>query len=414
MTIESFGAVGDGKTLITREIQAAIDACEAGGTVVIPKGIFVSGALFLKSDMTLRLEAGAVLLGSSDAVDYPVFPYRFEGLETLCYASLINTANPEGQRLRNITIEGEGTVDANGVALFEQEMAEKAGKRGRAICLRGVDHVRLSGITVRQSPAWCVHLIYCQQVEVSGVKIYAKCDENGKLYCGIFNGDGLDIDSCRDVQVRQCVIASQDDCIAIKSGKDKEGRKVGIPSEDILVEDCDFRSGFGVVIGSEASSGVRNVLVRNCRFENAYSVGNVKSPRGRGGVIENIVYEDCTYSNQSTEHQDCEWFRGAIYVDQFYSHVAFDADRAEPVDAGTPLIRDITFRNIRLDTAAGNAIYLAGLPEQPLENIRLEHIHAAGKYGMKAVNVKGLRMQDMTVVSHEDEAYEMSNVTMEA
>lgn len=395
--VTEYGAVGDGKTMNTRALQEAVDACCGGGKVVVPKGVFLTGALFLKSDMTLYLEEGAVLLGSPRTEDYPVMEYRWEGRERMCYASLINTMDTKGERLHDITIAGRGKIDANGEALRAAELAEGAGIKGRAAALRNVDRLYLKDITVKQSPAWCLHLIYCCDVSINHVKVFTKCDEDGRKYRDINNGDGIDPDSCRNVYIFNTMVASQDDCIAIKSGRDEDGRRVGIPTENVRITNCRFRSGFGVAVGSEMSGGVRNVLVQDCDFQDVYSVGSVKTPRGRGNVVENVVYEDCFFRNSSTEHHDCKWFRGAIYIDQFYSHDDVDEGAAEPVDEGTPLIRDITFRSIDLETVAGNAIYIVGLPEMPLQNICLENIRAKGRYGMKVANVNGLEMKNVTV-----------------
>ncbi len=177
-----FGAAGDGETLCTAAIQRAIDLCGPGEAVVIPEGTFVSGALFLKSRMTLRLEKGAKLLGSRRIEDYPLMTYGFEGYDQLCYASLLNT---DSAPHRDIAIEGEGVIDASGAALFRQEMAEKKGARGRAICLRNTDGVTLRGVTVRQSPSWCVHLLYCSHVLVEDVRVHTRYDEDGHPYEGI-------------------------------------------------------------------------------------------------------------------------------------------------------------------------------------------------------------------------------------
>lgn len=407
--ITSFGAVGDGRTINTEAIQNAINGCTYGGKVYIPRGTFLSGALFLKSNMTLYIEEGGVLLGSEDTAHYPLMIYRFEGLETTCYASFINTAF-EGVRYENITIAGPGKIDANGTKLRKKEITESKGKPGRAVCLRNVDNIYLHNITVKQSPAWCVHLIYCNHVTVNNIKIYTKRDEDSKKYMDIANGDGLNPDSSSDVYIFHSMIASQDDCIAIKSGKDAEGRKVGIPSENIRITNCSFKSGFGVAVGSEMSGSVRNVLVQDCIFEDVYSIGSIKAPRGRGGIVENIRYEDITFKNYNLEHEDCKWFRGAIYIDQFYSHNTFDAENKEAFNEGTSIIRDISFQNIQLDTLTGNAIYLTGLPESPLRNIQLENIQAIGKYGMKANNIRGFVLNKVSVTSREDEEIVFHNV----
>lgn len=409
--ITAFGALGDGAHMNTLVIQSAVDACTPGGRVVIPPGTFLTGAIFLKSNMTLYLEEGAVLLGSPYAADYPLLQYRWEGREHICHASLINAGNKGEGKLHDITIEGGGTIDANGAHLKRDEQSRGQGERGRAMALCHTDGVYLKDITVRQSPSWCVHLIYCQNISINQVKVHTKYDENGRKYKDINNGDGIDPDSCKNVYIFHSLISSQDDCIAIKSGRDEEGRQTGIPTEHVRVTNCRFRSGFGVAVGSEMSGGVRDVLVRDCDFEDTYSVGSVKAPRGRGGVIENICYENCTFRNHSLEHSDCRWFRGAVYIDQFYSYETFDADKAEAIGEGTSVIRNITFRNIKLETFAGNAVFMAGLPERKLENIILENIQAKGRYGLKAYNIKGLSMKNVQVEALEGEACQYRNVT---
>lgn len=413
INIKDFGAIGDGKTLNTQAIQSAVDVCAENGIVVIPVGVFVSGAIYLKSSMTLRLEEGAVLLGSENPDDYPVRIYRWEGREIDCYSSLINTTFETTDRLKNITIEGKGKIDASGAALFDAEMAEKKGERGRAVCIRNTDGVYYKDITVKQSPAWCVHTVYCEGVTANNIKIYTRYDEDReKRYPHLFNGDGFDPDSCKNVCVFNSMIASQDDCIAIKSGRDAEGRTIGIPTENVRITDCRFENGFGVAIGSEVSGGVRNVLVRDCTFTHVYSIGSVKAPRGRGNIIENILFENCEGEYQDTEFTDCEWFRGAVYVDNFYSVKEFDPGAAEPVSADTPKIRNITFRNIKVKTAVSNAVYLAGLPESRLENIVLESITAEGPRGLKAYNIDGLELKDVMIITSDDEKFHFENVTM--
>ncbi|MBQ3427077.1 MAG: glycoside hydrolase family 28 protein [Clostridia bacterium] len=409
--ISDYGAVGDGRTVNTRAIQAAIDACAEDGTVLIPSGVFVSGAIYLKSDMTLRVEDGGTLLGSEDPADYPIKRYRWEGRECDCYSSLVNVAFDSDSKFKNITIEGRGKIDASGVALFNAERAEGRAQRGRAICIRNTDGVYYKDITVKQSPSWCVHSIYCNGVTANNIKIYSKYDEDrSRVYPHIFNGDGFDPDSCRDVYVFGCMIASGDDCVAIKSGRDEEGRAVGLPTENVRITDCRFENGFGVAIGSEVSGGVRNVLVRDCSFTHVYSIGSVKSPRGRGNVIENVLYENCEGEYQDDEFHDCEWFRGGIYVDNFYSILEFDPRRAEPVTDGTPKIRNVTFRNIIMKTRVSNAVWLAGLPESPLEDITLENIVAEGPKGMKAYNIKGLKMKNVTVITPDENKFVFENV----
>ena len=145
------------------------------------------------------------------------------------------------------------------------------------------------------------------------------------------------------------------------------------------------------------SQRVEDVRVQNCVFQNAFSIASIKAIRGRGGYIRNIRYEDCRLTNHNPEYQDTRYFRGAIYVDGFYGEETFDADAAVPVDEGTPLVEDICFQNLTIETTAGNAIYLCGLPEQHFRNIRMENIMAHGKYGMKVKNIDGLEQKNVSV-----------------
>jgi len=394
--IREYGAVADGCTVNTKAIQEAIDACTFNGTVYVPQGIFVTGALFLKSNMTLYMERGAKLLGSTDVKDYPIFRYRHEGKEELCYASLINTPMGDGPN-ENITLKGYGTIDASGTILKEKEMSLDEAKRGRAVCLRNVDGLYLKDLTIRHSPMWCTHIIYCRNVSLNGVTICSMYDELGVYYHHMENGDGLDIDSCCDFNVFHCTIASQDDCIAVKAGTDEDGRKVGIPSERIRVTNCRMLSGVGVTFGSEMSGGIRDVLVQDCTYEDTYGIAEIKTMRGRGGVIERVTFDNCVLFSRHCPYKDCRWFRGAICIDAFYAKAQFDVNEAEPIDEGTPTIRDIIFKNIVLDTVGGNAVYLSGLPESSLENIYLENVVALGNNGMVTHHINKLSMKDVKI-----------------
>lgn len=403
--IIDFGADRSGKTVCTEAIQRAIDECEKGGTVYIPSGTFVSGALYLKGDMTLRVDGR--LVGSTDLSDYPIKRYGFEGLESDCYTSLINTYDGAHE---NIIIRGHGTIDASGAELRRKQLADNKGRPGRAVCIRNTRNLYFKDITIRQSPAWCLHTLYCENVTLNNVTINTKYDETGKPYSDIVNGDGFDLDSCRNVYVFNCDITSEDDCIAIKSGRNEEGRRVGIPSENIFISGCRFSAGFGVAVGSEMSGSVRNVHVRDCIFDDTYSVASIKPPRPRGGRVENILYERCVHRNGSTEFRDCRWFRGAINIDMFYGSDAIDDETAEEVNESTPVIDGVCLRDITTETVAGNAIFIAGLPESPIKNLTLENITAHGKYGMKAYNVDGLTLKNVSVTADEGESMLKFNV----
>ena len=389
--------------LETGGLQRAIDLCPAGGCVEITAGTHRTGALWLKSDMTLRLAKGAVLQGSDDPADYPVWDWWFEGRRPEpCYASLLNV--PVGG-VSNLVICGEGIVDGAGERLLPAEEHERRGKRGRILGVSNSRHVRVEGVTFRESPCWALHFIYCSDVTLSNVTVRTKDDGCGRIYRGIHNGDGVDIDSCRGVRIIGSRIFSQDDCIAVKSGRDAYGRELGRPSEDIEIRDSFFGSGLGVAIGSEMSGGVRHVRVSDCVFSNTFSLASIKAVRGRGGVVEDIVFERCRFANRSRELEDMVWFRGGIYLDLFYSIGNPDEDTSAPVGDGTPRFRNIVFRDIEAETVVSSAIYAVGLPEAPIEDLVFENVRAAGRWGMKRKNIGGLVLRNCTVSAQEGETY---------
>ena len=293
---------------------------------------------------------------------------------------------------------------------MKAELDAGKGKRGNVICLRNTDYVYMKDITVRQAPFWCVHMIYCNHVSMNQIEIQSKYDEEGNVYKNIFNGDGYDPDSCRNVYVFHSYISSQDDCIAVKSGRDEEGRKVGIPSEDIRITNCRFKSGFGVAMGSEMAGGIRNVLIQDCVFEDSFSIGSLKAPRGRGSFIENVFYDNCRLINRDHSIKSSKWFKGAIYVDYYYGMDEYDMEEEMPVNEGTSVIQNIRFRDIDIETEEGYGIYVAGLPESPVRNISLENVTAHGKSGMLAVNVDGLSMNHVEVKAKEGDDIRMKQV----
>ena len=408
LNVVDYGADSTGNVLSTSAMQRAIDECPEGGCVYVPEGRYVSGALYLKSDMTFEVAKNARITGSDNTEDFPIRVYRWEGEERECYSSLINSGIDSGE-MKNLTICGGGVIDANGETLFRKEMDEKKGARGRCICIKNADGLTIKDVIIKQSPAWCLHLINCKNIVIDGIEVHTKYNENGIRYKGIFNGDGIDLDSCTDVVIKNSMIASQDDCIAIKSGKNEEGRRAARPTENVKIENCTFKSGFGVAIGSEMSGDVRNVEVRNCDFTDTFSIGSVKTCRGRGGIIENILFENVKLVNRDTEFKDCKWFRGGIYIDSYYSNAEISTDM-QPVSEETPIIRNVTFRNAEVDTIGGNAIYVSGLPEMHCENITLENIRAKGKYGMKAYFTDGLKVNNVEVKAENGEAFEYRDV----
>lgn len=288
-SVLDYGAKTDTSFNNTKAIQAAINACTEGGTVYLPKGTFVSGALFLKSNMTLYLEKGAVLNGSSSPEDYlPMILNRFEGWELKTYASLLNagTLSRDGSyNVRNLRITGEGTIMGGGKRLGDAMIkANGIRSRGRLICLMNCQDVSISGLTITEPPCWTIHYIYSNNITCRNLNIITE---------GIRNGDGIDPDSSTDSYIFNCTFDTGDDCIAIKSGKNPEGFFVAKPTKNVRITDCDFKRGHGISIGSEMSGGVSNVLVQDCKAGNLLHGMQIKGTKDRGGYVKNVTVTDC-------------------------------------------------------------------------------------------------------------------------
>jgi polygalacturonase len=356
LNVRAYGAAGDGKTLDTAAIQKAIDECaRSGGTVLVPAGTFLTGAIQLRSRVTLRLEKDAVLQAASDPALFPDVPSRWEGTEAKYPSPLIYADGCE-----DVAIEGEGTISA----LL------------RAALFRNCRRVRIEGVTFNNRLRWTLHLLYSDGVTVTGCRF---------LTSGA-NTDGIDPDSSRDVTIRQCWFRTGDDCIAIKSGKNAEGARVGRPSEDITIADCVMEGGHSAVsIGSEMSGGIRRVTVRNCRIAGQSHGGiRLKTRRGRGGFIEDVTVSDCTVTGS----------RSAVCVDMQYVHNA----GADPIpgEAGIPRLRRIAFVNLSgSDNRAG--LEIRGLPESPLEGLRLENVKVSAASAGRIENARDVVWRDVTI-----------------
>ncbi|MEI8272555.1 MAG: glycoside hydrolase family 28 protein [Paludibacter sp.] len=283
-----YGAKSDSGIVNTRAIQKAIDACTVGGIVIIPTGTFISGALFLKSNMTLYIAKGGVLKGSANREDYmPLIKTRFEGWEFLAYASLITAGKLDEKgpcNVKNISIRGEGKISGGGTQLGK-DMIEANGirSRGRLICLMNCENVNIQGLTIEESPCWTIHYTYSKNVTCNGLNIISTAP----------NGDGIDPDSSLNSYIFNCTFSNGDDCIAIKSGKNPEGNKVAIPCENVYISNCNFKVGHGLSIGSEISGGINNVQVTDCELGNLMNGLQIKTTEKRGGFIENVLVQDC-------------------------------------------------------------------------------------------------------------------------
>lgn len=415
-SVRSFGAKGDGKTDDTTAVQRAIDACAAagGGAVVLPAGTYLCSPVFLKSNITLRLEAGAKLLGSRDWDAYPVVHGRWEGIVRDHKASLIT-----GLGLENIAIEGRGVIDGQGDAWWgeykksskladsyaaqgitspppgKEEEFSKAQRckypRPRLVNLIDCKNVTIRDVTLRDSPSWTLHTVFCENVIIDGLTIEAPFDSQ--------NTDGIDVDSCRLVRISNCNLSTGDDCIVIKSGKNEDGRRVGKPSEDITITNCITREGHaGVAIGSEMSGGVRNVAVSNCVFDGTKRGIRIKTCRGRGGVVENVSYDNIVMRNMTGE---------AISITMAYSGKV-DPAEPEPVTEGTPIIRGISISDVRVN-GARDALVCDGLPEMPVTDVSISNIRITAERGMRWISARSVDLNNVEVKCSTGPAIECQN-----
>ncbi len=415
-SIVDFGAVGDGTTLNTAAIHAAIEACGSGGggTVVVPAGRYVTGSLFLRDNITLHLEAGAVLLGSEDAADYPVIPTRWEGADRPAHAPLIT-----GRGMHNVAVTGRGTVDGRGEVWWDKHRRKTLDHpRPRLISFDQCRNVLIEGITCLNSPAWTVTPLRCEYVTVDGVTILNPP--------GSPNTDGINPDSCRYVHIANCHIDAGDDCITIKSGTEALGRENLSPCENITITNCTMAHGHGgVVIGSEMSGDVRRVAISNCVFVGTERGIRLKSRRGRGGVVEDI-----RVSNLVMDGVRCPFIMNLFYdYGVTDPELAFDPN-PRPVNEGTPRFRRVGFSHITARNAQYAAAFLVGLPEMPIRDVWFEDIAVDlaedapsgypdmapgfGPYrraGFIAQHVRGLRLERVEITGQVGEALLFDDVT---
>jgi len=389
-SILDFGAKTDSQFLNTKAIQLAIDACTAGGTVIIPKGYFVSGALFLKSNMTLLIEKGGTLKGSTVIEDYlPMIWNRFEGWELNTYASLINAGKLDrkgGYAASNIRIMGEGTLAGGGKKLGDAMIkANGLRSRGRLICLMNCQDVNIAGLTITEPPSWTIHYIYSNQISCHDLKIITH---------NIRNGDGIDPDSSTDSYIFNCSFDTGDDCIAIKSGKNPEGFYVGKPTVGVRISDCDFIRGHGISIGSEMSGGVSNVLVQDCKAGALLHGMQIKGTKDRGGYVKNVTVTDCQLMKIT-----------------IFSNVNYNND-GEPAP-NLPVFENFLFKNIDLSLAAEKepAININGFkdPAHRLKNVRFENIKTADKSSVVVNDAESIKFINVASTNGNKPSYSITN-----
>ncbi|RNL95253.1 glycoside hydrolase family 28 protein [Sinomicrobium pectinilyticum] len=445
VSIEFFGAESGGVVKNTRAFTNAIGHVseKGGGTVVIPRGMWLTGPITLKSNVELHAEEGALVIFSDDFDDYPLVNTSFEGLNTYRCQSPIN-----GRNLENIAITGKGIFDGNGdawrpvksgkmtAAQWKKKIksggvlsddgkiwypSEKS-KRGDSknnfnvpdfkskagfetvkdylrpvmVSLVGCKKVLLDGPTFQNSPAWNLHPLMCEDLTLRNLTV------RNPWYSQ--NGDGLDLESCKNVVIYNNSFDVGDDAICFKSGKDKDGRDRGIATENVIVKNNVVYHGHGgFVIGSEMSGGVRNVHVSNCTFIGTDVGLRFKSTRGRGGIVENIYISGIDMKDIPTETIRFNMFYGGnsplLEEDQDAETEARDGNR-EPVTEETPVFRDIYMKNITAVNSETAAFFM-GLPEMKLKNVHLENAYFETRNGITMIDTDNLSLKNVTVTNKE-------------
>ncbi|MEP0366027.1 MAG: glycoside hydrolase family 28 protein [Cyclobacteriaceae bacterium] len=440
VNVADFGGVGDGVTKNTEAFSTAIDALteRGGGKLVVPRGIWLTGPITLKSNINLFLDAGALLLFSEDFDDYPLIATSFEGLETFRCISPINAFEAE-----NISITGSGTIDGSGDAWRPVKKSKMTGSQWSSLLKRGgvlsddgkvwypseqskfgavntgnfnvpqattkeeyakfkdflrpvmisivkSKNVLLDGVTFQNSPAWNIHPLMCENVIIRNLNI------RNPWYSQ--NGDGLDLESCKNALIYNNTFDVGDDAICIKSGKNEDGRKRGMPTENVIVKNNIVYHGHGgFVVGSEMSGGVKNVHVSNCTFMGTDVGLRFKSTRGRGGVVEGIYISDIDMINIPTEPIRFNLFYGGqspvLEEDQ---EAAIPDAEAVPVTEETPSFKDIYIKNVTA-VGSGSAGYFQGLPEMNLKNINIENSFLEGRKGISIVDADVVTFKNVKV-----------------
>ncbi|MGA2242984.1 MAG: glycoside hydrolase family 28 protein [Verrucomicrobiota bacterium] len=403
--VRQFGAKGDGKTTDTEAIQKALDECgrAGGGTVKFSPGIYLSQPITIRTKTTVLLDAGATLLASTNQSDFMKTPGDW--LKAKSGGDFIPLI--AGKNLTDVTLTGQGTIDGNGAAWWEEAEKARIEKPGftlprpNLIVLNRCKNVRLENLTLQNSPKFHFVPTECTGVVISNVTILAP--EHAA------NTDAIDPSSCQNVLITRCHIDVGDDNVAIKAGKKLAEREFA--SEDITVTDCAFLHGHGVSIGSETAGGVRNVTVRNCTFENTENGLRIKSQRGKGGLVENISYSDITMKNVNP----------AITLTCYYMNNSA-GDTARPAGAGTnsapaiagntPVYRNIHFSNLKA-TCPKVAGIITGLPESMISNVVFENVQISAAKSFEIRNAQGIQLKNVTVSVKEGPPFATENAQVE-
>jgi polygalacturonase len=444
INVTRYGAKNDGVFLNTAAINNAINDCSkrGGGVVVIPAGLWLTGPIELKSNVNLHLKKSALLQFTNDFNQYKLVPTNWEGLPQMRNQSPLSATNAF-----NIAITGFGIIDGNGDAWrmvkkdkltesqwkklvasggvvsddkrtwYPSEKSLKGSKlknpgeitsdkspefyesvkdflRPNLLVFTNCKQVLLEGVTFQNSPAWCLHPLMCEDLTVRNVSVknpwYAQ------------NGDGIDVESCRNVLIENSVFDVGDDGICIKSGRDEAGRKRGRPTENLIARNCTvYHAHGGFVIGSEMSGGARNLYVENCTFIGTDIGLRFKTTRGRGGIVENVFIRNIAMKDIVGE---------AILFDMYYAAqdpIPLTGEKREPpkvetlpVTEATPQFRSFHIRNV-VCNGAEKAIFVRGLPEMNVKDIVMEDMVLQSNKGLDMIEGTNITLKNVQLITKE-------------
>jgi polygalacturonase len=452
VSITDFGAKSGGQELCTKAFAEAIEAVskKGGGRVVIPRGTWLTGPITLKSNIELYSEMGALVIFSTNKDLYPLVETNFEGFNTWRCMSPIN-----GRNLENIAITGHGIFDGSGEAwraVKKEKLTESqwkklvasggiVGPNGKTwypsqqfidgeklaemnvprtlktkaefekirdflrpvmVSLISCKKVLFDGPTFQNSPAWNIHPLMCEDFTFRNMTVRNPWFSQ--------NGDGIDIESCKNSVIHDSSFDVGDDAICIKSGKDKDGRDRKMPNENLVVKNCVvFHGHGGVTVGSEMSSGVKNLHVSNCTFIGTDVGLRFKSNRGRGGVVENIFISNVEMINIPTQAISFNlYYSGRSASEDLEAGESGQAPKLLPVTEETPQFKNIFIRNVNCKGAM-LGIQLQGLPEMNLENVVLENIRMEAENGMTCGDAKNVKITNLTLITKKTPVIDFSN-----
>lgn len=456
VSVKDFGGVGDGVTLNTEAFAKAMGQLSAkgGGHLVVPAGIWRTGPIEIKSNIDLHVERGAVIVFDPSRELYPVIRTSFEGLETRrCESPLY------ARDAHDISITGGGVIDGSGhdwravkkskmnsaqwkaklasggvlsgdgMTWYPDEgfiLAEKTADmnvpdaslpdeliksflRPVMVSLRGCENVLLKDCVFQNSPAWNIHPLLCKGVIIDGITV--RNPEYSQ------NGDGIDIDSCTDVLLVNSSFDCGDDGICLKSGKDEDGRRRGVPCSRIVIDGCTvFHGHGGFVVGSEMSGGVKDIKVSNCRFLGTDVGLRFKSKRGRGGVVSGIWINDIRMTDIATECLLFDLFYGGKSATEAREDGTAGVDEpAFPVDETTPAFMDIHISNVTC-SGADRAMYFNGLPEMPVKGISVSDCTISSRRGIGIRYSEDVSLRNVSIDAAGGEpvtTYKVTNISIE-